>query len=89
MRSNDTKSSATKSSMPIRSRLRLSLAMMTAIATVFALVSGAEAAQRKLASEGAGGSMANSAGRVEPGGARGCAGATDCPSLRDRHAARQ
>ena len=71
MRSNDTKSSATKSSMPIKPRLRLSLAMMTAIATVFAFVSSADAAQRKVASGGAGGSMANSAGRVDPGGARG------------------
>ena len=68
MRSNDTKSTATKSSTPIRSRLRLSLAM-TAIAMVFALVSGAEADQRKLASGGAGGRGAGSAGRVEPGGA--------------------
>jgi hypothetical protein len=42
---------------------------MTAIAMVFALVSGAEADQRKLASEGAGGRGAGSAGRVEPGGA--------------------
>jgi hypothetical protein len=42
----------------------LSLAM-TAIAMVFALVSGAD----KLASEGAGGRGAGSAGRVEPGGA--------------------
>lgn len=63
MRSNDTKSTATKSSTPIRSRLRLSLAM-TAIAMMLALVSGAEADQRKLASGGAG-----SAGRVESGGA--------------------
>ena len=69
MRSNDTKSSATKSSMPIKPRLRLSLAMMTAIATVFAFVSSADAAQRKVASGGAGGSMASSAGRVDPGGA--------------------
>lgn len=68
MRSNDTRSTATKSSTPIRSRLRLSLAM-TAIAMVFALVSGAEADQRKLASEGAGGRGTGSAGRVEPGGA--------------------
>jgi len=44
MRSNDTKPRATKSSMPIKPRLRLSLAMMTAIATVFALVSSADAA---------------------------------------------
>jgi len=72
MRSNDTKSSTTKSSMPIKPRLRLSLAMMTAIAMVFALVSSADAAQRKVASGGAaGGSMASSAGRVDPGGARG------------------
>lgn len=71
MRSNDTKSSATKSSMPIKPRLRLSLAMMTAIATVFAFVSSADAAQRKVASGGAGGSMASGAGRVDPGGARG------------------
>jgi hypothetical protein len=70
VRSNDTKSSATKSSMPIKPRLRLSLAMMTAIATVFALVSSADAAQRRVASGGAGGSMASSAGRVDPGGAR-------------------
>jgi hypothetical protein len=42
---------------------------MTAIAMVFALVSGPEADQRKLASEGAGGRGAGSAGRVEPGGA--------------------
>ena len=87
MRSNDTKSTATKSSTPIRSRLRLSLAM-TAIAMVFALVSGAEADQRKLASEGAGGRGAGSAGRVEPGGCPGWP-TTDCPSLRDRRAARQ
>ena len=70
MRSNDTKSTATKSSTQISSRLR-SLAIMTAIATVFAFVSSADAAQRKVASGGAGGSMANSAGRVDPGGARG------------------
>jgi hypothetical protein len=39
---------------------------------VFALVSSADAAQRKVASGGAaGGSMASSAGRVDPGGARG------------------
>ena len=68
MRSNDTKSTATKSSTQISSRLRLSLAM-TAIAIVFALVSGAEAGQRKLASGGAGDRGAGSAGRVEPGGA--------------------
>lgn len=68
MRSNDTKSTATKSSTPIRSRLRLSLAT-TAIAMVFALVSGADADQRKVASGGAGGRGAGSAGRVEPGGA--------------------
>jgi hypothetical protein len=68
MRSNDTRSTATKSSTPIRSRLRLSLAM-TAIALVFALVSGADADQRKVASGGAGAKGAASAGRVEPGGA--------------------
>ena len=68
MRSNDTRSTATKSSTPIRSRLRLSL-LMTAIAMVFALVSGAEADQRKLASGGAGDRGAGSAGRVEPRGA--------------------
>jgi hypothetical protein len=42
---------------------------MTAIAIVFALVSGADAGQRKLASGGAGDRGAGSAGRVEPGGA--------------------
>ena len=68
MRSNDTKSTATKSSTPIRSRPRLSLAM-TAIALVFALVSGADADPRKVASAGAGAKGAGSAGRVEPGGA--------------------
>lgn len=70
MRSNDIKSSATKSSKPIKSRLRLSLAM-TAIAMVFVLASGADAAQRVGSSEGSGGRMASNTGSVDQGGGGG------------------
>jgi hypothetical protein len=89
VRSNDIKSSATKSSKPIKSRLRLSLAM-TAIAMVFALASGADAAQRMGSSEGSAGRIAGSTGSVDQGGGGGVRdGPADCPSHRDRRATRQ
>lgn len=70
MRSNDIKSSATKSSKPIKSRLRLSLAI-TAIAMVFVLASGADAAQRVGSPGGSGGRTASSTGSVDQGGGGG------------------